>query len=54
MTEVSKCILCEHYLKNFKCSAFPKLIPEEIASGKKEHNQVIVGQVGNYIFTKKK
>jgi len=54
MTEISKCVLCKYYLEKFRCSAFLKLIPEEIASGKREHNQVIVGQIGDYVFTEKK
>lgn len=53
MIEVVKCTICKHYLGDFRCKAFPKLILEEIAAGRKEHNEVLVGQVGTYVFVLK-
>lgn len=53
MIEQAKCIMCKHYLGKLRCKAFLKLIPEKIAIGKEEHNQIIEGQTGNYIFEKK-
>lgn len=31
------CGLCRHYLKDFKCAAFPKGIPEEIFTWEYPH-----------------
>jgi len=50
MQRIPKCLVCKYYLKNFKCSAFPKLIPEEIASGKRAHNKIVEGQKGDFVF----
>lgn len=53
MIEKIKCTMCQHYLGKLQCKAFPDGILEEIASNKKEHNQIIVGQKGNYVFKEK-
>lgn len=44
-----KCSLCIHYIKGLKCKAF-KLIPKDIFNETKEHNRVIKGQIGTFIF----
>jgi len=35
----------------FTCTAFPDGIPPEIMQGKKKHNKVIKGQVGEAVWT---
>lgn len=54
MIEKIKCTMCEYYLGKFQCKAFPNKIPEKVASGKREHNEVIKGQKGDYVFRAKK
>jgi len=42
---------CVFYKKEGKCQAFPKGIPDEIQEGEIEHNKVIEGQTGDFVFT---
>ena len=50
---VSQCEAeCKHFYRSkpgFSCKAFD-LIPKEIIDGKVEHNKILPGQKGNYIF----
>jgi len=50
-----KCEQCLHlqgYGKNgLFCLAFPDGVPEEILSGAVEHDRVIEGQEGEYVYT---
>jgi hypothetical protein len=44
---------CKHFYQDkdgFTCRAFPKGIPKEIIDGKIEHDVIIKGQVGNFVF----
>ena len=50
MSNWAGCRNCIHYQKNGKCRAFPNGIPIMFASGDIEHNQVIVGQVGDFVY----
>jgi hypothetical protein len=56
-TTIPQCFECYHYLKcngiNFRCEAFPVVIPENILKNKIKHNKIIEGQKGNYIFKPK-
>lgn len=42
-----QCELCDHYVENGRCMAFPLGIPEDIWSGKKGHDTVVEGQMGD-------
>lgn len=50
--EVSKCEMCKHFNdeNTWTCKAFPEKIPYEIISEKIEHDAIIEGQVGNFVF----
>jgi len=50
MQRIPKCLVCKHYLRKFTCEAFPDKIPYDIASERKEHNRIIKGQKGDYVF----
>jgi len=34
-----------------RCHAFPEGIPSDIYNGKTDHNRILDGQVGSYIYT---
>ena len=44
-----KCCSCKHYLKHLSCEAFD-IIPDNIVFNEIEHNKVIDGQKGEYVF----
>ena len=47
----SSCGSCKHFRKDdFYCPAYPDGIPDELLSGKKQHDQVRKDQTGNTIF----
>jgi len=50
MLKQPTCLVCKYYLENFTCKAFPDGIPYEIASERKEHNRIIKGQKGDFVF----
>ncbi len=60
MTIGGKCTVCVNAMVNgvklpgkngiATCLAFPEGIPDEIRQGKNQHNSVIEGQIGDYIF----
>jgi hypothetical protein len=47
------CNDCIFWKKELRCKAFDR-IPDEIISGKNNHNKIIEGQKGEYVFTPKK
>lgn len=49
----SKCETCIHYLKDKKCPAFWEDIPEDIWSGKAEHDTVRKDQLLDIIYKKR-
>jgi hypothetical protein len=58
---MSECWYCKHYetetsLIYYKCKAYPRLksIPKDIYNNKVKHDKVMEGQVGEYIFERKK
>lgn len=48
----SKCETCVHYLKDKKCPAFWEDIPEDIWSGKVEHNKIFDNQLLDVVYKK--
>jgi hypothetical protein len=46
----SMCETCMHYLKDKQCSAFWENIPDDIWSGKKEHNKVEDDQLLDVVY----
>jgi hypothetical protein len=46
------CNKCKHYLGNVKCKAFDKII-DDVLFGRNNHNKVIKGQKGKYVFEQK-
>ena len=42
----SQCLMCDHYLGENECDAFPVGIPEEISSGEYDHTQPYSGDNG--------
>lgn len=44
------CVMCKHLRTDWKCAAFPKGIPDEIASGENQHNKPLKGQKNNVVF----
>ncbi len=55
MTFIPKCFYCKHLIddKPYICKAFPEAIPKDILRNKNNHDHVIKGQIGNYIFVSK-
>jgi len=51
---LSKCEeQCKWFYRNkrgFKCRAFPKGIPKKIIDGEVNHNRILAGQKGTYVF----
>ena len=49
------CIRCKHYQWNLSCKAFtsPNYIPTEILTDEVDHDTVILGQEGDYVYTPK-
>lgn len=47
----SQCSSCEHMSDEGDCPAFPKGIPDAIFNNDVEHDRVMLGQVGDYVFT---
>ena len=46
-----QCLSCKWFdAFGVGCKAFPEGIPLEITEGEIEHNEVIDGQVGNYVY----
>ena len=45
-----QCPLCENYLSNLKCKAFPKGIPDEILTGKNNHTKPLPEQKNDIVF----
>jgi hypothetical protein len=46
MSHSNQCIECLHNLGDWKCDAFPKGIPEEIATGEHDHTKPFKGDNG--------
>lgn len=47
-----QCLKCKWFNSfGIGCKAFPEGIPLEITEGEIEHNEVIDGQVGDYVYT---
>ena len=47
-----QCLTCKWFdTFGVGCKAFPEGIPLEITEGEIEHNEVIDGQVGDYVYT---
>jgi len=47
---------CKHFYRSkpgFSCKAF-ELIPKEIIDGKVEHNKILPGQKGRFVYERKK
>jgi hypothetical protein len=46
------CLYCKNLIgdNKFICKAFTKGIPKDILFGKIEHNKVLEGQTGDYVF----
>lgn len=54
MTIYPKCFDCKWFGENgLWCKAYPKGIPMDILLNKKEHNEVLPDQEGDYIFVDK-
>lgn len=51
ISEQPKCNLCIHKENGLKCKAFD-VIPDEILFNKVTHNKVMVGQKGDFVYTK--
>jgi len=52
MQYINKCLLCVNRTAGTdRCEAFPNGIPSDIFIGKTDHNEIIEGQNGDYIFT---
>ena len=49
-----QCPQCEHYKSILKCRAFPKGIPEHIATGKHDHRKPYKGDNGIRFEPRKK
>lgn len=47
--EPVQCGTCNNYIADLKCLAFPDGIPREIMTGEIVHNQIVPGQIGNYV-----
>lgn len=51
----SQCATCHHYdWDNYSCQAFPDGIPDAILRGDKQHNSVVTGQIGAFIYIHRK
>lgn len=44
------CPFCKHLRAGGKCAAFPKGIPDEIASGDNPHTEPLKGQKNKIVF----
>lgn len=58
MIIVSKCLVCKHFIEvtsdgKIICKAYPKGVPNVVRSMKYNHNKVLDGQQGEYVFEKK-
>lgn len=51
--ELPKCETCKHKILGAGCSAFSE-IPDEIYYNDVEHDKIIDGQKGDFIFEEKK
>ena len=40
------CFFCSHFIRDFKCKAYPDGIPEEILSGEHDHKNPYKGDNG--------
>ena len=43
---IVKCILCEHYINDYTCDAFPEGIPEAIRLDEHDHREPFKGDNG--------
>lgn len=50
---ILKCASCVHYEGRGKCPAYPERIPKEIVWWQTPHDQVLPGQVGDFVFEHK-
>ena len=51
ITPLHSCVGCSYYKSDpDRCPAFPEGIPEEIGTGKLNHDRVFPGQVGDFVF----
>lgn len=51
---VSQCANCVHFKNGYICPAFPNGIPENLLEGTQQHNSLIKGQTGDYVFIDKR
>lgn len=49
MPKSNQCVTCLYFAGN-TCFAYPERIPYEIISGQMDHNAILPGQVGDYIW----
>lgn len=54
-----QCVTCQHFIipdprdEKFVCKAFPEGIPTEILTSEQDHDHVVEGQVGDYVWKKR-
>jgi hypothetical protein len=46
----TQCLGCKHFIAFGYCLAFPKGIPNEQITGEAQHDAVLPGQVGTYVY----
>ena len=49
------CLICKHRIQdtnadNFICKAFPVGIPRAVIIGETEHDSILPGQIGDFLF----
>jgi hypothetical protein len=50
----TQCISCRHYKGKCACLAFPGGIPVAFLTNKQMHNKKHKGQIGNYVWSKRR
>jgi hypothetical protein len=46
------CANCKNYIGEGKCKAFPSGIPDMVLLGDNNHEKIISGQIGQFVFSK--